>query len=40
MSVNNLAVQLGEAGRRAEGLAAAREAVDLRRELAEGNRDA
>ena len=33
MSVNNLAVDLAEAGRRAEGLAAAQEAVDLRREL-------
>ena len=40
MSVNNLAVRLGEAGRRAEGLAAAQEAVDLRRELVELNRDA
>ena len=40
VSVNNLAVRLAEAGRRAEGLAAAQEAVDLRRELAEGNRDA
>jgi hypothetical protein len=40
MSVNNLAVDLGEAGRRAEGLAAAQEAVDLYRELAELDRDA
>ena len=39
-SVNNLAIRLGEAGRRAEGLAAAQEAVDLRRELVELNRDA
>ena len=39
-SVNNLAIRLGEVGRRAEGLAAATEAVDLRRELAELNRDA
>ena len=39
-SVNNLANRLAEAGRRAEGLAAAQEAVDLRRELAAGNRDA
>ena len=39
-SVNNLDVRLGEAGRRAEGLAAAQEAVDLHRELAAGNRDA
>ena len=37
---NNLAVDLGEAGRRAEGLAAAQEAVDLRRELVGLNRDA
>ncbi|MCY7340624.1 MAG: trypsin-like peptidase domain-containing protein [Pseudonocardia sp.] len=40
MSVNNLAIRLGEAGRRVEGLAAAQEAVDLRRELVELNRDA
>ena len=33
MSVNNLAIRLAEAGRRAEGLAAAQEAADLRREL-------
>ena len=39
-SVNNLAVRLGEAGRRAEGLTAAQEAVDLRRELVALNRDA
>jgi hypothetical protein len=32
--VNTLTVRLGEAGRRAEGLAAAQEAVNLRRELA------
>jgi hypothetical protein len=40
MSVNNLAIWLGEAGRRVEGLAAAQLAVQLRRELAELNRDA
>ena len=40
MSVNNLAIRLAEAGRRAEGLTAAQEAVDLYRELAAGNRDA
>jgi hypothetical protein len=40
MSVNNLANRLAEAGRRAEGLTAAQEAVDLRRELAALNRDA
>ena len=33
ISVNNLAMRLGEAGRRAEGLTAAQEAVDLHREL-------
>jgi len=32
--VHNLAIRLGEAGRRAEGLVAAQEAVDLYRELA------
>ncbi|MGH3855862.1 MAG: hypothetical protein ACRDR6_20720, partial [Pseudonocardiaceae bacterium] len=40
MSVHNLAIRLAEAGRRAEGLAAAQEAVQLRRELVELNRDA
>jgi hypothetical protein len=40
MSVNNLAVDLAEAGRRPEGLTAAQEAVDLCRELVAGNRDA
>jgi hypothetical protein len=39
-SVNNLAVHLAEAGRRPEGLAAAQEAVDLRRELVASNHDA
>ncbi|MDQ2709438.1 MAG: tetratricopeptide repeat protein, partial [Actinomycetota bacterium] len=39
-SVHNLAVRLAEVGRRAEGLTAAQEAVDLRRELLESNRDA
>ncbi|MGC4773513.1 hypothetical protein ACLQ25_31685 [Micromonospora sp. DT44] len=33
------AVRLAEVGRRAEALAASEEAVDLRRELADGNRD-
>jgi hypothetical protein len=38
MSVNNLAVFLADAGRRAEGLAAAHEeAFDLYRELANGD---
>ncbi|MDT7653222.1 MAG: hypothetical protein QOI36_4628, partial [Pseudonocardiales bacterium] len=40
VSVNNLAVRLGEAGRRVEGLTAAQEALDLNRELVAGNRDA
>ncbi|MGH3855707.1 MAG: hypothetical protein ACRDR6_19910, partial [Pseudonocardiaceae bacterium] len=40
MSVHNLANRLAEAGRRAEGLAAAQEAVQLDRELVELNRDA
>ena len=40
VTLHNLAVRLGEVGRRAEGLAAAQEAVDLRRELAAGHRDA
>ncbi len=35
LSLNNLAVRLGEAGRRADGLTAAQEAVDLYRELAQ-----
>jgi hypothetical protein len=35
MTVHNLAVQLGEAGRRPEALAAAQEAVELCRELAD-----
>jgi hypothetical protein len=39
-SVDNLAVRLAAAGLRAEGLTAAQEAVDLRRELVELNRDA
>lgn len=39
-SVNNLAIRLGEAGRRAEGLTAAQQAVTLYRELAGLNRDA
>jgi hypothetical protein len=39
-SVNNLAVRLGESGRRVEALAAAQEAVALCRELVELNRDA
>ncbi|MBV9160816.1 MAG: hypothetical protein JO281_04490 [Pseudonocardiales bacterium] len=39
MSVNNLAIRLGEAGRRAEGLAAAQEAATLYRELAAENPD-
>ena len=39
-SISNLAISLGEAGLRAEGLAAAQEAVDLRRELVTLNRDA
>ena len=39
-SVNNLALRLGEAGRRADGLTAAQEAVTLYRELAALNRDA
>jgi hypothetical protein len=38
--VNNLAIRLGEAGRRGEGLAAAQEATTLYRELVELNRDA
>ncbi|PZS37989.1 MAG: hypothetical protein DLM62_16195, partial [Pseudonocardiales bacterium] len=33
MSMNNLAIRLAEAGRRAEGLAAAQEAVERYREL-------
>jgi hypothetical protein len=40
MSVNNLPVDLTEAGRWAEALAAAQEAVELYRELVELNRDA
>jgi hypothetical protein len=40
MSVNNLPVDLTEAGRRAEALAAAQEAVELYRELVALNRDA
>lgn len=39
MSVNNLAVRLGEVGRRAEGLAAAQEAATLYGELAAENPD-
>jgi len=39
-SVNNHAVQLAEAGRRAEALTTREEAVRLCRELAEANRDA
>jgi len=39
-SVNNLAIRLAETGRQVEGLATVQEAVDLRRELAAGNRDA
>jgi tetratricopeptide (TPR) repeat protein len=39
-AVNNLANRLSEVGRRDEALAAAREAVDLRRKLVEFNRDA
>lgn len=35
MSVHNLAIHLGEAGRRAEGLTAAQEAVEIYRELAQ-----
>jgi len=38
--LNNLAVRLGELGRREEALAAARQAVDLRRELAARRPDA
>ncbi|KKK06933.1 hypothetical protein LQ51_05430 [Micromonospora sp. HK10] len=38
--MNNHALRLAEAGRRAEALEASQEAVDLRRELADGNRDA
>ena len=40
MSVNNLAVDLAQAGRRAEGLTAAQQAVTLYRELVGLNRDA
>ncbi|WP_327259810.1 tetratricopeptide repeat protein [Streptomyces sp. NBC_01240] len=40
MSLNNLSVRLGEAGRRAEGLAASQEAVRVRRTLAEASPDA
>ena len=39
-ALTGLGPRLGEAGRRAEGLAAAQEAADLRRELATLNRDA
>jgi Trypsin-like peptidase domain len=39
-SVHNLAIDLAEAGRRAEGLTAAQQAVDLYRDLAAANRDA
>ncbi|WP_372669783.1 tetratricopeptide repeat protein, partial [Amycolatopsis kentuckyensis] len=39
-SINNLAVRLGEVGRRPEALAAAQEAVEFYRELVKGNRDA
>jgi hypothetical protein len=39
MSVNNLAVDLAEVGRRAEGLTAAQEAVTLYRELARSEHD-
>jgi hypothetical protein len=38
-SVNNLAVRLGEAGRRVKGLAVAEEAAALYRELAGQNPD-
>ncbi|MDQ2707308.1 MAG: hypothetical protein M3Z25_06585 [Actinomycetota bacterium] len=38
--MNNLAGDLADAGRRVEGLAATQEAVQLRRELVESNRDA
>ncbi|WTJ48396.1 tetratricopeptide repeat protein (plasmid) [Streptomyces atratus] len=37
MSLNNLALWLGEVGRREEGLAAIQEAVRIRRTLAETN---
>jgi hypothetical protein len=37
MSVNNLAVHLAEADRRADGLAAAQEALHLYRELAQAD---
>ncbi len=37
MSLNNLSVRLAEAGRRAEGLAAVEEAVEVRRRLAAAN---
>ncbi|MDG4834817.1 tetratricopeptide repeat protein [Solwaraspora sp. WMMD1047] len=40
MSVNNHALRLAEAGRRSEALTFSQEAVTLRRELAEANRDA
>ena len=40
MSVNNHAVRLAEVGRRAEAVTVSQEAVDLRRELADLNRDA
>ncbi|MFI9724679.1 ATP-binding protein, partial [Streptomyces sp. NPDC052396] len=40
MSLNNLSVDLGEVGRREEGLAAIREAADHYRALAEANPDA
>ncbi|MFD9240420.1 tetratricopeptide repeat protein [Streptomyces sp. NPDC059556] len=37
MALNNLSVDLGEMGRREEGLAAAQEALTIRRTLAETN---
>ena len=40
MSLNNLSVRLGEAGRRAEGLAASERAVQVYERLAEANPDA
>jgi hypothetical protein len=39
-SLNNLAIRLSEMGRRAEALAPAQEAVELRRTLAQRNPDA
>ena len=40
MSLNNLGIQLAEAGQRQAALAAAREAADTYRQLAEANPDA